>query len=418
MSLLFLDLPPKTFVGLDLLSFNSSPNFHGISGVSVDLHFVYTGADASLSIRHGRWINLETPNTILIFKWDATEESLKLLSHEDPAARHAISAISSLRASGLITYAALEAATTNLQHSSHTDEEAGTSTSSSLQRASNGGYNGTSSDEVVPSPWRTITAHIQQTTLSRLLPSHNTITSLSSAPMDSDAIPGLTQSEVLSALPPNSTLALTPLDLKQTWADGDLGRIRTLRARDRSWLLGQVMDSLAAGAGGGGRKRGAKELLAELQVCFVMVLTLMNYSCMEQWKRILAVVFTCEEAVGEVGAWFAAVVGVLRAQLEREGDVEGGLFEMRDEAGSGWLRGLLGKFRGTVEEVAGDGSPLERELRGLEEMLRERYGWEVGRGVLKRGMLQLEDGEMVEVEMDGADEDDERGDWAPVVVET
>jgi A1 cistron-splicing factor AAR2 len=417
MSLLFLDLPPKTFVGIDLLSFNSSPKFHGISEVSAGLHFVYTGADASLSIRHGRWIKVDSPNTTHILQWNSSDESLNLLSHDNSAARHAISTIPNLRVNGLITYAALEAATTNLQHSTLTDEEAEPDTLSPT-RTNDGDSNDAAPTEPSSSPWHTLTSHIQPSTLSRIFPSHNTVTSLSSAPMDSDAIPGLTQSDVVSALPPNSTLSLTPIDLKQTWADGDIGRIRTLRARDRSWLLGRVMDSLSAGEDGGGRQTGAKELLAELQVCFVMVLTLMNYSCMEQWKRILGVVFTCKEAVGEVAAWFAVVVGVLRAQLEREGDVEGGLFEMKDEAGSRWLRGLLGRFRATVEEVAGEGSALERELRRLEEILRERYGWEIGRGVLKRGMLQLEDGEMVEVEMDGADEDDERGDWAPVVVET
>ena len=37
--------------------------------------------------------------------------------------------------------------------------------------------------------------------------------------------------------------------------------------------------------------------------------------------------------------------------------------------------------------------------------------------MLKRGMVQLEDGEQVELTMEGADEEDEMGEYAPTVVD-
>lgn len=175
------------------------------------------------------------------------------------------------------------------------------------------------------------------------------------------------------------------------------------------------MQSIAAGQE---HHVAAREVLGELQFCFVMVVCLANWSCLEGWKRILGVVCTCRQALGQVEGWFVEVVKVLRGQLERVEDVEGGVFELREEGASAWLKDLLRRFRGNVEDVLGEDSRLEGELKGLEEMMRDMYGWEVGKGMLKRGMVQLEDGEMIEVSLDEADEDEERGDWAPVVVET
>ena len=171
-------------------------------------------------------------------------------------------------------------------------------------------------------------------------------------------------------------------------------------------------------AGSGARKTGAREVLGELQFCFLMVLTLANYSCLEQWKRILTVVFTCREALGEIEGYFSEVLRVLELQLRHADDVEGGLFELRDEVGSGWLRGLIREFGDVVREVVDREGELGREMKRFEEAMQERFGWEVKGSVLRRGMLELEDGERVEVSMDGADEDEERGEWAPAVVET
>src|ERR1700733_2691918 len=75
-------LPPKTFVGIDLFSFTSSPSFRGLSALPPGPHFIYTGTDASLSIRHGHWfqINLSSPNNSperLIYHWNTDLECLE-----------------------------------------------------------------------------------------------------------------------------------------------------------------------------------------------------------------------------------------------------------------------------------------------------------------------------------------------------
>lgn len=60
------------------------------------------------------------------------------------------------------------------------------------------------------------------------------------------------------------------------------------------------------------------------------------------------------------------------------------------------------------------------ELDELENFLKSEFGWEDEEGyVMRHGMVQLEDGEMVHVDVDSKerDEEDEEGKYAPTVVE-
>ena len=99
-----------------------------------------------------------------------------------------------------------------------------------------------------------------------------------------------------------------------------------------------------------------------------------------------------------------------------------------------YLKGLLRGFKRGLDEMGADtdtdteaeaegaeegvGDEVREEVVALEEWLRSEYGWDLGDGYLRRGMVELEDGERVELEMDGAvEEEEEEGEYAPVVVE-
>lgn len=401
-TLLLLSLPPKTLIGIDLLSFNSSPNFYGITNIPYGVHFVYTGTHASLSIRHGRWLHLARsgpPSQVL--RWNDDTETLELLDHDSQTARNAVVSIS---ARGLVDYTALQDATSDLAR----------------RESDAGSASGRPSDERSESTdWPKLSSYISPKLFDRVLSQEWAVSSVSSAPSDTEHIPGLSHLETTNALH-QLPLNLLPIDLKQTWEGGDIGRTRTERARDRSWYLGQLIDSLTPP--NADRALGAQEVLAELQFCFLMVLTLANYSCLEQWKRLLSVFLTCQTALLDVEPFFVEVVKILNTQMRHVDDVEGGLFELRDESGSAWLRALWGRFRSLVDEAFADekekGKGLRKEVEALQKLFEDKYGWQSEREILRRGMVQLEDGESVELTMKGADEDDETGEYAPVVVET
>jgi len=430
-TIIFVNLPPKTFIGINLCSFNSSPNFHGITNLSPGLHFVYTGTDDSLSIRHGRWLNVLPYHEIHVLQWNNELEHLDVLNSKTATAQNIIKRLPELRKRGLVDYNALRDASTKQaasQAASHNIEDVGDD----------------AEDQHQEDPWPKLTSHITSRLLNRVLSAGTAdwvLTSISCAPGDTEHIPGLSSNEIASVLEETQSLNLLPIDLKQTWSQTAVGRERTDMARDRSWYLSHLIKELrrhsASNAAVGettelSQQDAARELLGELQFTFLMVLCLANYSCLEQWKRILTVLLTCRSALLEVEGFFVEVIRLLRLQVGRVEDVEGGLFEMADEMGSKWLRQLLRGFRSVVEEVVEDaagphgekgkgvekGKQVKEVFNELERWLRERYGWEDEKNMLRRGMVQLEDGEMVELRMDGADEEDEMGEYAPVVVET
>ncbi|KAI1627196.1 A1 cistron-splicing factor [Exophiala viscosa] len=400
-TVLLLSLPPKTFIGLDLLSFNSSPNFQGITNIPVGLHFLYTGTDASLSIRHGRWLNVR--RQCLVLQWNSATENLDLL---EPDSQTAQSAIRSVSRRGLVDYTALQDATSDLSSQQQSEQDDPTSQQHDDHRAES-------------TDWPSLTSHLTSSLLTRLLSPAWIISSISTAPADTEHIPGLSHLETDNALR-QSPLDLLPINLKQTWSEGDIGRTRTDRARDRSWYLEQLVDNVTPS--GADRTVGAKQVLGELQFCFLMVLTLANYSCLEQWKRLLTVMFTCRTALIEIEAYFVEAVKVLRMQARHIEDVDGGLFEMRDESASSWLRSVWGKFRALVDETftedTSGGQALKAEIEALQKFFEEKYGWQSERDTLRRGMLELEDGERIEVSMQGVDEDEEKGEYAPLIVDT
>lgn len=400
-------LPPKTFIGIGLLSLDSSPSFHGIKNIPPGQHFLYTGTDVSLSIRNGHWFHISpsalssTPE-LLVYHWNADLECLEPVPESSDVALTVRGKVSQVWERGLISY-------------------------SDLADASGKQYeNGSSSSNKSGGGWSGLTSYITQSVLDRILVSPpdatptvlsrsiHTVSSVSSAPEDTEHIPGLSSAE--SKLDNEPPLHFLSIDLKRTWREGAIGRERTESVLDRSWYLTHLMDGLSD-TSTGGRKAGAAQLLGELQFCFVTVLTLASWSCLQQWKRLLGLLLGCRKAVVEVQEYFVEVLRVLRLQLGSCEEVEGGLFEFREEGSAGWLRGLLGGFKVGIEDLLGATGPLWEEAERLEEFMKEAYGWDNGGTMLKRGMLELEDGEVVEMEMNGADEDDETGDYAPVVVD-
>ncbi|KAL1976873.1 hypothetical protein VTN31DRAFT_3155 [Thermomyces dupontii] len=431
-------LPSKILVGIDLLSFTATDKFHGISDLPKGWHFLYTGATESFSLRCGVWFYVgdgkeaNTSNThadqstnlvhqsstapadsaepeVRIWTWNRESESLLPLRGETDEERVEAmrwkANLGGLRQKGeLFRYR-----TTGFEGASNEDDKKVEKVEGSISRAE----------------WTGLTEHITSQLLTRVLGDPQidydgrqtwSITSGSTAPRDADHIPNISSS--YGAGPYQETeLRFLPVDLKRTWREGAVGRERTEAAQDRSWALGDLISRHSSPNDPG---LGEKQILGELQFCFAMVLTLMNYSCLEQWKRLLSLILTCRKAIVEREGFFVAVLRLLRLQLGHCDDVEGGVFEMDADDASKLLRKLLMDFRRSVDEMVRDSaqSAVRREMDALEKCVQKRFDWELRKeAILRRGMVQLEDGEQVELEMEGADEDEETGEYAPAVVD-
>ncbi|KAI4915230.1 uncharacterized protein J4E92_009508 [Alternaria infectoria] len=387
---LLLNLPPKALAGIDLLSFTSSPRFRGVKNIPPGLHFVFTASDSTLSVRHGAWFYV-TPGVgspqVFVKKWDESTEDLVAETSQTEVLRHKAN-LGSIWKDGLTPYR------------------------QTVQEGDSGAEEGWSEEST---DWSKLTSQVTPTMLSRICglnPDHWNLTSASSAPQDLDEIPGLENSN--SMLHPEKELRFLPIDLKKTWREGATGRERTEAAQDRSWFLGDLIDNHCQASDLRGRE---DEILGELQFTFLMVLTLNNNSCLEQWKRLLRLLLTCRQAVKQRSRLFLDFLRCLRIQLGHCANIEGDLFDMND-VGGGFLKPLFGQFRKALDDFDGKWkADLVDELEDLQEYMQKEFAWEPEGSYLKRGMLELEDGERVEMEVNGADADEELGDYAPTVVD-
>ncbi|KAF2244113.1 hypothetical protein BU26DRAFT_569118 [Trematosphaeria pertusa] len=387
---LLLDLPPNALGGIDLLSFTTTPRFHGVKHVPPGLHFVFAASDSSLSVRHGAWFYVSPgsgPPQVFVKRWDPANEDLVAETSQTKVLKWKAN-LGSIWKDGLTPYRQ----TVKSGDSGEDDDVAEESTD-----------------------WARLTSRITPTLLSRitgLSPDHWSLTSASSAAQDLETIPGLETSN--SVLHPEKELRFLPIDLKRTWREGATGRERTEAAQDRSWALGELIETHSQSTDSRSREF---EIVGELQFAFLMVLTLNNNSCLEQWKRLLGLLLTCRQAVKDRSSLFLELLKTLRLQLSHCGDIEAGLFDM-NEQGGGFLKPLLRKFHKGLDEFDGKWkSDIVDEFDELQDFLRDVFGWELDDSYVKHGMLELEDGERVEMDVNGADEEDETGEYAPTIVE-
>ncbi|KAJ5171391.1 A1 cistron-splicing factor AAR2 [Penicillium coprophilum] len=410
-------LPPKTLVGIDLITFTSTPNFHGIRDLSPGWHFLYTGATETLSLRSGAWFYIGDISTagkgsndtalvaqgrnktqsrnvqgteIYIWKWCADTESLVALDSESDSARqegmrYKANLGSVWQSGGLFKYRSRIAPSllvkpvteskTGEKNMEEQDQpepqiEARIQTEDDAQTEESGRRD-----------WSRLTDRISPNLLSRVIGNPEVdidghprwvLSSASTANRDADHIPGVDSPADGSVEPELKEEAerefeFIPIDLKRTWREGAVGRERTEAAQDRSWALGDLID----------------------------------------------------RAIVDREDFMTEVLRILSVQLQRCDDVDGGLFEIDGDEGGAFLRDLLIKFRQSVDDIAGEiESKVKSELDKLEEWVKAEYDWELRRGaVVHRGMLQLEDGEQVEMDWHGDDEEDETGEYAPMIVE-
>ncbi|KAI5287154.1 hypothetical protein KEM54_006206 [Ascosphaera aggregata] len=432
-TLLISRLAPRTFIGLDLLSFTSTPNFHGVRDIIPGAHFLYSGTSESFSLRSGEWIFIrngegitqEKQGTQLVLAsqrgapdirlrhWNPESETLRSFDKESAeelqeALRLRANLGQILQSGGLLSY---EDAISGPHR-----KNKGHDTASDLKSAD----------------WVRLSDHISPSTLTRILgePLIDSdgnpqwmLSSGSSAIQDAEDIPGLSESEAAKDFGRHDKeLGFLPIDFKQTWREGAIGRERTEAAQDRSWYLGSLIERLATNQqnehDNKGLTTGERELLGEMQFTFLMTLTLMNYSCMEQWKRILRLIFSCRKAFVRRERFFIEAIRLLVLQIRHFDDVEGGLLEFGNDDGK-FLKKLLTSFVRLVEETDSENTlGVKSEADNMRRHVEELLGWELrSQFTVRRGMLQLEDGEQVEMDVSDAEEDEETGEYAPVIVD-
>ena len=147
-----------------------------------------------------------------------------------------------------------------------------------------------------------MTCYITADMLHRILPADWTYTSQTSSTND-DA------TQQLSSLPSSKSeeiLNFTTVNLKRTFDPNVVGRARTDQILDKSYYLEQLVKTLP----------DELSLVGELQLSFLTVLYMNNFSGFETWKNIFTLFCGCKAALRPRERLFRHFLTVLRYQFD------------------------------------------------------------------------------------------------------
>ncbi|KZZ93369.1 AAR2 domain containing protein [Moelleriella libera RCEF 2490] len=168
-----------------------------------------------------------------------------------------------------------------------------------------------------------------------------------------------------------------------------------------------------------------QDLVGELQFSFVVGLLLGNDDCLDQWWfMVLKLVAKSYLLVQKQPLLSAALWRAVTAQIEFGMKWTDSTMFDRTEHNCRELRISLIVYKRRVEEflhadeglVHADHLAVSATFSRLESTLAE-LGWDLSGDYLRKGKVTLEDGEEVELELSELEAEDERGEWAPAIVE-
>jgi A1 cistron-splicing factor AAR2 len=363
-TLVLLDVPKETYLTLDTNSFSSTASFRGIKYINQGIHLFTYGLDTSeLGMRNGFFF-LANPGDVSAWKWDPKTEQF-------------------LRIQEQIQGKALQERLQSLHPYLTTippPEDGKTS-------------------------WSDLTSYITVDVLNRVLPIDWTFTSHTSSTNDE-------ATDQLSSLPSSkseSILNFTAINLKRTFNPNSVGRERTDQILDKSYYLDTLLSQLPS----------ELALLGELQLSFITVLYMNNFSGFEAWKNIFTVFCGCKRALRSKERLFRAFLTVLRQQFDMcseetfnevilEGNFVADNLKVSQPIPFNSLK-LLKTLNQNIEDIQPKSSALEFSFAQLSSLLATKFNWD-----------PLSGGTIRRVAGQGFDEnawDREDGDYAPVVVD-
>lgn len=205
----------------------------------------------------------------------------------------------------------------------------------------------------------------------------------------------------------------------KTYTMSNDGRDRTLEATDATPYINTLMSGENTAANEG-------QMIGELQLSFIVGVNLGNDACVQQWwHMVLNIVLKAFLLPSLRPVLATALLKSLAAQLTYSGSwVENS--PLNDDSGRARdLRLSLTVYKRRLNELlaslGSEATPTQQLVQAafaaVEEAASSTLDWDISGDYLRKGRVALEDGEEVELEMDDLEAEDERGEFAPEVVE-
>ncbi|CAG8595876.1 17104_t:CDS:2 [Acaulospora morrowiae] len=359
--LLFLNAPKGLEFGIDYNSWEIGPKFKGVKLIPPGLHFVYysTSDKSQVSGLRNGFFKFYESQEIVIKEWDSSIEDLKRDEDMDPEQNERLN--SDMRQFDQFLGAYPLSPSTNWEK------------------------------------WVHLTNFITPLLIERVLPHNGKLSNASSSTVDEEELQNIGGSNFKE-----DTVMFTKFDLKKSWRSGAVGQEITKYSQDKSWLLEDLLKNVY--------NNDYKELLGELQLSFVCLLVAQNFSGFTQWKNLVQLICTCEEAINTYAdTFFTDLIDVIKFQLDE--CPQDFFYDVISE--NNFLSSVLKTLYKNILELALTTEPsssLPVDTQRSKRLHNLRRKFEKFRGFLNRKFHW-------EIAGDSNNDEEEEGEYAPVVVE-
>jgi A1 cistron-splicing factor AAR2 len=403
------NIPGGSIFGYDTRSFtiqNKDHKFEGVRDIPPGAHFVW-GGSSNGSSRTGFWLmSMKRASSeygeIHVLRWDNYNESLdeEVSEAEKRIQKASISEITNR----------LESYVSNVPTTTTAQDDPSTSSAT----------NSASASPTLPSDadmWHRLTSSIKHPYLSKVTggkwnnwkvtSSHDVKQRGEPKDVPSNTM-DFSRDDVLSFVFPKAV---------RTFSELSFGRDRTEQAMDTSAHIMAIIS-------GNCTYEDSDEIIGELQFCYITGMVLGNLACMEQWGNIVRVVFRAFRLAMDMPVFFRKVIEAVHAQfIYDDQGFESSIFD-HDSNLTDDLKMILTVFKSRLnEQLLSHGSLLTREQQEVGTAFEAfeswlwKWGWDLRGNYVRSGKFQLEDGEIIDAELKDFEAEDERGEYAPVIVD-
>ncbi|KAI0166323.1 A1 cistron-splicing factor [Xylariaceae sp. FL1272] len=398
------DLPAHSTVGCDATSLNSEKPFPGFREIPPGPHLIWVSQSESTSSRSGYWIYTPQkahgePGNVYVKQWSKFNEVL-----DDPASQ-AEERIQKERLGhifdSLIPY----------------DKTRDTTAEASSRSAFSHGDESPSAPLTKQAIWFRITFGITPGVLGRITGGEET---MALAVHTTDTVLGetrLLEEARVYGTNPHHFRFLFPMDAHLVNPQAKGAELTRQALDPTGWIIDKVT---AANV-----NCHLEDLVGEFQFAFITGMHLGNFSCLEQWWFLACrLLFRSYDLAVTQPELARQLIQTFHAQLlYNDSYLDGDVFEMMPEH-SLKLQKVLTTYKAHLDEkllALGDSCTPDQQAVGIAFSSLEswlwRLGWDLRGEYVRSGTLMLEDGEMVQAELSDFEEEDERGEFAPTVVE-
>lgn len=385
---LILDLPEVYMVGYDSVSFTVK-DFLGVRDIPPGPHFFWVAHPGGLSTRCGAWITTTAETDVVhVIQWDRFHEVLAEASRAEARIQR--------ENLGGIYERLLPCADPAVAAGGQSSELH----SENLQM------------------WQQLTGSISEGVLNRVVGQNadNWIVHTGDRVKGSLRMSAEVELDrrISTSLLPAHELNFTLSQLNRTFTTSHHGAQRTLEARDSTLYLDSLLES----------KEGleASDLVGEFQFAYIVGMLLGNEACIQQWwHTVLKIILRASTLPVHNPGLAAAFTRALTAHLRHSISwVDNSILEY-SESQTRDLRLALTIYKSRLDETLDTHTAAEHldvgtAFAGLEAVATE-LDWELRGEYLRKGMVTMEDGEQLEMELMDLEEEDERGEFAPAIVE-